>query len=150
MDLPCIVLQPWWRHIFLMSQKYWCIVDSWLMISDQANSFLKWITFSFKSLTYCIPLASCFRGDFVTHKSRYHHVMRSQTLVFALNPKLWSENTGPDFNLAYENPALLLPLIQGALPSSVIPTVSSQYMVPPPLHIFQGMVLPCHLSVIVE
>ena len=96
------------RTYLLMSQKYWCIVDAWLMmISDQANSCLEVITFSFKSLTYCIPLASCFGGHFVTLKSHQHHVMRSQTSLFSLNPKLWSENTGPKFNLAYRNPTSL-------------------------------------------
>ena len=108
-------------------QKYWCIADSWLMmIPDQANSCLEVITFSFKYLAYHIPLASCFGGDSVTQKSHHHHVMRSQTSVFSLNSKLWSENIGPDFNLAYENLAPLLPLSQGVLPSSVTPIVSWQ------------------------
>ena len=67
------------KTYLLMSQKYWYIADAWLMlISDQAYSCLKVITCSIKALAYHIPLASCFGGNFVTHKSHHHHVMRSQ------------------------------------------------------------------------
>ena len=77
------------KTYFLMSQNYWCITDSRLMlISDQDNSFLEVITCSIKALAYRILLASCFGGHFVTHKSQYHYVMRSQTSVITLNPKL--------------------------------------------------------------
>ena len=111
------------RHL-IMIQKYWCIVDDWLtMISDQYNSCLEVINFSFKDLSYRIPLASIFGKIFATHKYYHHQVMRPQKSVFSLNPKLWSENTGLGFNPAYENPASLFPLIQGLLPSLVMPTV---------------------------
>ena len=95
-----------------------------MILSDQAGSYLEVITFSIKSLAYRIPLASSYGGNSVTHKSHHHHAMRSQTLVVSQNPKLLSENTGRDFNLAIENPTPLLPLSQGVLPSSVIPIVS--------------------------
>ena len=63
-----------------MSWKHLCITESWLMmIYDQAISFLEVINFSFKSLSYCIPLASCFGGHFVTHNSHHHHVSRPKT-----------------------------------------------------------------------
>ena len=52
------------------------------------NSFLEAITCSYKDFTYNIPLASCFGGHSVTPKSHHQHVMRSQTSVFVLNPKL--------------------------------------------------------------
>ena len=101
--------------------------DAWLMmISNQENSLLEVITFAFKALAYHIPLASCFGGNFVTHKSHHHHVIRSKTSIIAMNPKLWSENTGPRFSIAYKNPALLLPLRQEALPCSVMLTASWQ------------------------
>ena len=51
-------------------------------------SFLEVTTFSFKALAYHIPLASCFGGDFVTHKSRHHHVMRSQASFIALKSQV--------------------------------------------------------------
>ena len=138
------------RHL-VMSQKYWCIADAWLMmISDQANSCLEVITCSFKSLTYHIPLDSCFGGHYFIPKSHHRHVQRTQTSMISLNTKLWSENTGPDFNLAYKNPAPLMPLRKGALPSSVIPTISWQWVVPLLFPLVQAMVLPCHHSVIVE
>ena len=114
-----------WRHL-VMSQKYWCIANAWLMISDQVHSFLEVITFSFKDLVYRIPLASWFGGHSVTHKYRRHHVLRSQTSVIAINPKLWSENTSLDFILAYKIPAPLLHLRQEALPCSVTLIVSWQ------------------------
>ena len=115
------------ESFWLWVKKYGCIVESWLiMIFDQANSFLEVITCSFKSLACRIPLSSCFGGHFVTHKSHHHHVMRSQTSIISLNPKLWSENTSPNFNIAYENPSQLLPLRKGVLPSLVMPTISWQ------------------------
>ena len=86
MDFPCIGMQPWWRHILFISQKYWCITDAWLMISDQADSFLEVINFSFKYLAYRIPLTSCFGEHSVIPKYRHQHVMRSQTLVFPSIP----------------------------------------------------------------
>ena len=48
------------------------------------------------------PPAEGIRWEDFTHKYHHQHVMRSQKLVISLNPKLWSENTGPHFNLAYK------------------------------------------------
>ena len=74
------------RNHLDMSQKYWCIVESWLMmIFNQDISYLKVITCSFKDLSIHIPLASCFGGDSVTHKSRRHHVSRPKTSKISLN-----------------------------------------------------------------
>ena len=74
---------------FTHESKYWCIADAYSMtLSDQARSDLKVITCSIKALTYLIPLASCFWGHFVIPKSCHHHVIRSLTPLFSLNPKL--------------------------------------------------------------
>ena len=111
---------------FLMSQKYWCIADARLMISDQVDSCLKVITFSFKSLTYRIPLASCFGGHSFIPKSCHQHVIRFQTLVFPSIPNCEAKNIGPDIKFVYENPAPLLPFNQKTVPSSTPPVMCWQ------------------------
>ena len=74
-------------HLFII-QNYWCIANAWLLISDQADSCLKVITSSFKAITYRIPLASCFGGDYLIHKSHHQHVMRPQTQYFPWIPNI--------------------------------------------------------------
>ena len=69
----------------LMIQKYLCITDAWLMISDQADSCLEVITLSYKDLSYRIPLSSCFGGHFVTHNSCHNHLRRIKTSELAKN-----------------------------------------------------------------
>ena len=66
---------------FLMRQNYWCIADVCLMISDQVDSFLEVITFSFKSLAYRISLGSSFGGHSGIPKSHHQYVIRSQTSI---------------------------------------------------------------------
>ena len=61
------------------------VEDIWSM-----NSCLKVITCSYKSFTYPIPLASCFGGNYVTHTSHRHHIMRTKHQNFPKIPKLWS------------------------------------------------------------
>ena len=80
MDLRCILVAMF-VYLFHGLALYWSAA---MMISDQANSFLKVINFSFKALTYRIPLASFFVGHSITPKSHHQHVMRSQTSLFAL------------------------------------------------------------------
>ena len=65
------------------------------MIFDQANSFLEVITCSFKSLAYCIPLASCFGGHYVTLKSHHYHVLSPKTSAITLNSQTVKLNIGP-------------------------------------------------------
>ena len=126
----------------LMSQNYWCIAYSWLMISDQADSCLKVITWSFKSLAYRIPLASCFGGHSIIPKSRHQHVIRFQTLVFPSIPNCEAKNIGPDIKFVYENLAPLLPFSQKALPSSAPLVICWKQAVAPPLPFKQCTVLP--------
>ena len=94
---------------FTHESKYWCIADACLItLSDQVGSYLEVITCSIKALAYLIPLASCFRGDFVIPKSCHHHMIRSITPLFSLNPKHWSENSALDVDPTYKTPTSLL------------------------------------------
>ena len=74
---------------FTHDSKNWCNAYAYSMILfDQDGSYLEVITFSIKSLTYHIPLASCFGGHSVIPKYCHQHVIRSLTPLFSLNPKL--------------------------------------------------------------
>ena len=80
------------------------------MISDQADSCLEVITFSFKALAYRIPLASCFGGRYVIPKSYHQHVIRSLTPLFSLNPKLEVKIMLQDVDPTCKTLAPLLPI----------------------------------------
>ena len=68
------------RLHLLMSQSIDVLQMSHSMtLSDRAGSYLKLITCSIKSLTYRIPLASCFGGNSVTLKFCHQHVIGSLT-----------------------------------------------------------------------
>ena len=112
------------EDIFLISQKYWCIAYAWLMICDQADSYLEVITYSFKVLTYHIPLASCFGGHSVIPKSRHQHVIRSQNSMFPSIRNCEAKNIGPNIKFVYENPTPLLPISKKVVPSSTPPQLS--------------------------
>ena len=95
-----------------------------MMIFDQAISCLEVITCSFKALAYRIPLASCFGGNYVTHKSRHRHVLRPQTSTISLNSQIVKLDIGLDSYFPYLSPPPPLPLMQKVLPSSITPIVS--------------------------
>ena len=91
MDMLCIGLHPWWdsyeyeSKVLMYHRK--SMVDEYLR---SMNSCLKVITCSYKSFTYPIPIASCFGGNYVTHTSHHHHIMRTKHQNFPKIPKLWS------------------------------------------------------------
>ena len=91
MDMLCIGLHPWWESyeceskVLMYHRK--SMVDEYLR---SMNSCLKVINCSYKSFTYPIPLASCFGGDYVTHTSHHHHIMRTKHQNIPKIPKLWS------------------------------------------------------------
>ena len=87
------------RTHFFMIKKYLFIVNAWFFISNQGDSFLEVITFSFKYLSYHIPLASCFGGDSVTLKFCHQHVIGSLTHIFALKSQTWSETYSDQANI---------------------------------------------------
>ena len=95
-----------------------------MMILDQAISYLEVITFSFKSLTYLIPLASFFGGHFVTHKYRHHHVLRPKTSEITLNSQTVKLDIDPDSYFPYLSPPPPFPLMKKLLPYLVTHIVS--------------------------